>query len=95
MFWKWKDLNRKERTYVVIALVCLLLMPVWFFCIFILPSYGPHIIGKIAVWLNRIGIVMIPLMLGLADRRTNRIRSYLELGIAALFALTFIVFAVF
>jgi hypothetical protein len=95
MFWKWKSMNHQERTYVVAALICLLLMPVWFFCIFILPSSGPLIIGKIAVWLNRISIVMIPLMLGLADRRTNRIVSYCELGAAALFALMVIVFAIF
>lgn len=95
MFWKWKSMNHQERTYVVIALICLLLMPVWFFCIFILPSFGPLVIGKIAVWMNRISIVMIPLMIGLADRRMNRMVSYCEFGVAALFALTFIVLAIF
>jgi hypothetical protein len=86
MFGQWKNLNPRERTYVVTALLCLLLMPVWFVCIFILPSYTSLPVGKIAVWLNRICVVMIPLMLGLADWRTQRIRSWAELGGAALIA---------
>ncbi len=95
MFTRWKRWNKWERICCITALVCLLLMPVWFVCIFILPSYTSFPIGKIALWLNRICMVMMFVMLGLADWRTDRKGSFFDFGMAGCILLGIILSEIF
>ena len=88
MFSRW---NRCERIYCILACVWLLiLVPMGFLFVFIIPL--PHHIG---LWIFRIGMLLIPVFMGLADWRTDRKSSYFEFGTAGSILLGIILSGIF
>ncbi len=91
MFTKLKSWNRWERIYCILACVCLLiLVPLGFLFVFIIPL--PHHIG---LWICRIGLLLMPVFMGLADWRTDRKGSYFDFGMAGAILLAIILSEIF
>ena len=91
MFSRWKRWNMWERIYCLLVLVCMLiLLPLGFVFVFLIPL--PHHIG---LWIFRIGMLLIPVFMGLADWRTDRKSSYLEFGTAGAILLGIILSGIF
>ena len=92
MFGRWKRWNRRERICCILAMVCLfVLMPVSLVFIFIIPTPRTHF----GLWLNRFALLMLPVLMGLADWRTDRRSSIGEFAMAGLFLLVIILTEIF